>query len=72
VSDLKPHAAAPSHRQRNGPAAPLQFVNGNIERLTAPGLGIDVDESAVRAADAHGHRWRTPLWRHSDGSLAEW
>jgi galactonate dehydratase len=52
--------------------APLQFVNGNIEKLTRPGLGIDVDEVAVRAADARGHAWRTPLWRHADGSLAEW
>jgi galactonate dehydratase len=52
--------------------APLQFVNGNIERLTGPGLGIHVDEAAVRAADARGHTWRTPVWRHPDGSLAEW
>src|SRR5665647_1036756 len=52
--------------------APLQFVNGNIERLIGPGLGIDVDEVAVRAADVRGHAWRTPLWRHADGSLAEW
>jgi galactonate dehydratase len=52
--------------------APLQFVNGNIERLTGPGLGIEVDEAAVRAADARGHSWRTPVWRHPDGSLAEW
>ena len=47
-------------------------MNGNIEKLTGPGLGIDVDEVAVRAADARGHAWRTPLWRHADGSLAEW
>jgi len=52
--------------------APLRFVNGNIELLTGPGLGIEVDETAVRAADARGHTWRTPLWRHADGSLAEW
>lgn len=52
--------------------APLRFVNGNIERLTGPGLGIEVDEVAVRAADARGHAWRTPVWRHADGSVAEW
>jgi len=52
--------------------APLQFVNGNIERLTGPGLGIEIDEAAVRAADARGHVWRTPVWRHADGALAEW
>jgi galactonate dehydratase len=52
--------------------SPLQFVDGNIERLTGPGLGIEIDEAAVRSADARGHSWRSPLWRHSDGSLAEW
>ena len=52
--------------------SPLNFASGSIERLTGPGLGIEVDEAAVRAADARGHNWRTPVWRHSDGSFAEW
>ena len=51
---------------------PLKFVDGSIELLTGPGLGVEIDEAAVRAADAHGHAWRTPVWRHADGSLAEW
>ena len=51
---------------------PLRFVDGHIELLSGPGLGIDVDEAAVRAADAVGHSWRTPVWRHLDGSFAEW
>jgi len=37
-----------------------------------PGLGVTVDEDAVRAADRDAHRWRNPAWRHYDGSLAEW
>ncbi|MEO6826182.1 MAG: galactonate dehydratase [Microbacteriaceae bacterium] len=52
--------------------APLAFVDGNIERLTGPGLGIEVDENEVRRVDKIGHRWRTPVWRHPDGSHAEW
>ena len=52
---------------------PLRFVDGSIELLTGPGLGIDIDERAVREADARGgHSWRSPIWRHPDGSLAEW
>ncbi|TMR96468.1 galactonate dehydratase [Nonomuraea basaltis] len=51
---------------------PLTFVDGHIERLTAPGLGIEVDEQAVRAAGKRGHAWRSPIWRHRDGSYAEW
>jgi galactonate dehydratase len=51
---------------------PLTFVDGHIERLTSSGLGIEIDEHAVRAADRRGHAWRSPVWRHPDGSYAEW
>jgi len=53
-------------------AEPLKFVDGNFELLTGPGLGITVDEGAVREADRLGNSWRTPVWRHPDGSFAEW
>ncbi|MEU6020343.1 galactonate dehydratase [Micromonospora sp. NPDC047134] len=51
---------------------PLTFVDGYVQRLTAPGLGIEIDEQAVRAADKRGHAWRSPMFRHPDGSYAEW
>ncbi|MFJ8582168.1 galactonate dehydratase [Micromonospora sp. NPDC093277] len=51
---------------------PLTFVDGYVERLTGPGLGIEIDENAVRVADKRGHAWRSPTWRHRDGSYAEW
>ncbi|WP_188189665.1 galactonate dehydratase [Nonomuraea sp. SYSU D8015] len=51
---------------------PLTFVDGHVERLTAPGLGIEVDDQAVRSAGKRGHAWRSPVWRHQDGSYAEW
>lgn len=51
---------------------PLKFVNGHVERLTGPGLGIEIDEAAVRRVDKSGHAWRSPMWRHADGSYAEW
>jgi galactonate dehydratase len=50
----------------------FRFVDGYVERPTKPGLGIEVDEEAVRRAAETGHRWRSPVWRHPDGSLAEW
>ena len=37
-----------------------------------PGLGIEVNEEFVRRKAAEGHRWRNPIWRHTDGSFAEW
>ncbi len=48
------------------------FTDGYVQRPTAPGLGIEVDENAVREADRKGHAWRSPLWRMPDGSHAEW
>ncbi|WP_028921147.1 galactonate dehydratase [Pseudonocardia acaciae] len=48
------------------------FPDGFIARTDAPGLGVRIDEAAVRRADRAGHRWRPPVWRHPDGSLAEW
>ena len=51
---------------------PLRFVDGHIERLTGPGLGVEIDEHAVREADKRGHAWRNPVWRHADGTFAEW
>jgi galactonate dehydratase len=50
----------------------FRFVDGHITRPAGHGLGIAVDESAVRDAAAHGHRWRSPVWRHDDGTFAEW
>jgi galactonate dehydratase len=51
---------------------PLKFVDGYVERLTAPGLGIEIDEAEVRRVDKAGHAWRSPVWRHADGAYAEW
>ncbi|SHN30071.1 galactonate dehydratase [Actinacidiphila paucisporea] len=51
---------------------PFRFTDGHARRTTLPGLGVTVDESAVRAADRAGHAWRNPVWRHADGSFAEW
>ncbi|MFJ7969712.1 galactonate dehydratase [Streptomyces sp. NPDC096324] len=51
---------------------PFRFTDGHAALPTAPGLGIDMDERAVRRADETGHRWHNPVWRHRDGSFAEW
>ncbi|ARX87711.1 galactonate dehydratase [Streptomyces alboflavus] len=51
---------------------PFRFTDGYAHRTALPGLGVEVDEAAVRAADRSGHAWRNPVWRHPDGSFAEW
>lgn len=45
---------------------------GHIAALPGPGLGVEVDEERLIAASAQPPRWRNPVWRHADGSVAEW
>ena len=47
-------------------------ANGMLSIPTGPGLGIEIDEKVVAEASKTGHRWRAPIWRHSDGSIVEW
>ncbi|WP_235020042.1 galactonate dehydratase [Ruania rhizosphaerae] len=53
---------------------PASFTvrDGALVRPSAPGLGITVDEDAVRAAAADPQRHRSPVWQRTDGSYAEW
>lgn len=48
------------------------FADGHLAVPQLPGLGVTVDEAAVRRADEIGHDWQSPVWRHADGSFAEW
>ena len=50
----------------------FRFVDGYVERPTGAGLGISVDEAAVREAAKRGHRWRSPVWRDGAGAFTEW
>ncbi|WP_452229116.1 MULTISPECIES: galactonate dehydratase [unclassified Lacinutrix] len=46
--------------------------DGYIELLKKPGLGVEIDEAKLREAQKIGHDWSNPIWRHEDGSFAEW
>ncbi|MCM8536960.1 MAG: galactonate dehydratase [Lentisphaeraceae bacterium] len=50
----------------------FEVKDGYIDKLTAPGLGIEIDEEKVRAATIKDHTWKNPIWRNEDGSFAEW
>jgi len=50
----------------------FQFNKGFVAIPEGPGLGIEVNEGHVREMAKAGHHWRNPLWRHKDGSVAEW
>jgi galactonate dehydratase len=46
--------------------------DGFIQALPRPGLGVEIDEERVMEASLRATDWRNPLWRHADGSVAEW
>ncbi|QSO54957.1 galactonate dehydratase [Alicyclobacillus curvatus] len=53
-------------------ASVFQYRDGQVPILKGPGLGIEINEEVVRNAAKLGHRWRNPIWRHADGTIAEW
>ncbi|SEA76336.1 galactonate dehydratase [Thalassobacillus cyri] len=50
----------------------FEYKDGYVSMLKGPGLGISIDEEKVKEKAGESHRWRNPVWRHRDGSVAEW
>jgi galactonate dehydratase len=50
----------------------FRIEEGHLLRPSGPGLGVEIDERAVREADGTAESWHNPVWRHADGSFAEW
>ncbi len=50
----------------------FEYEEGYVRIPDKPGLGIEINESHVRKMAANRHHWRNPVWRHQDGSVAEW
>ncbi len=50
----------------------FDIKDGYINLLKKPGLGVEIDEDKLREAQKVGHDWSNPIWRHEDGSFAEW
>ncbi len=46
--------------------------NGYVDALTAPGLGVEIDEDKVREMAKDCPPWRNPAWRGPDGYVREW
>ena len=52
--------------------ADFEFVDGYVKLPVLPGLGVDVDRELVVKENETPHAWKNPIWRHMDGSVAEW
>ena len=50
----------------------FDYKDGYVAIPQLPGLGIEIDEDFVRKQSEIGHNWKNPVWRHADGSIAEW
>jgi galactonate dehydratase len=50
----------------------FNYQQGFVDIPAAPGLGITINEEYVREKAKEGHNWKNPVWRHEDGSVAEW
>lgn len=50
----------------------FEYKDGFVENLKKPGLGIEINEEFVREQQKIGHEWKNPVWRHADGTVAEW
>jgi galactonate dehydratase len=48
----------------------FDYEDGHVDLPEGPGLGVQVDEDALRAAEEPD--WHNPIWRHEDGGVAEW
>ena len=53
-------------------ASVFQYEKGYVQIPGGPGLGITINEEQVIRMAAIGHDWHNPVWRHEDGSIAEW
>jgi len=52
--------------------AVFEYHDGYVDLPTAPGLGIEIDEETVRKRAEQDVNWHNPIWKHDDGSVAEW
>lgn len=50
----------------------FRFIDGYVRLPSRPGLGVDVNKELVVEENKQPHSWKNPVWRHRDGSIAEW
>ena len=50
----------------------FDYEDGYVQIPDGPGLGIEIDEDHVREQAETDVDWHNPVWRHDDGSVAEW
>lgn len=50
----------------------FEYHKGYVDVPSGPGLGIDLNEEYIEQQAEKTVNWHNPVWRHDDGSVAEW
>ena len=50
----------------------FEFTDGYVKLPQIAGLGVEVEKELVLKENENPHNWKNPVWRHEDGSVAEW
>ena len=50
----------------------FRFEDSFVSLPKLPGIGVKVNRQLVIQENQHPHHWKNPVWRHEDGSIAEW
>ena len=50
----------------------FEFIDDYVNLPKLPGLGVDVNKELILEENKTPHNWKNPVWRHADGSIAEW
>ncbi|MDA3958647.1 hypothetical protein [Oceanispirochaeta sp.] len=60
-------------KEARGIVGNMSFEEALIQSDLSHAGGItEVNEDFVRSQAKIGHDWKNPVWRHKDGSIAEW
>ena len=50
----------------------FEFKDGFVDMPKGAGLGVEVNKELIVEENKTPHSWKNPVWRHKDGSIAEW
>lgn len=50
----------------------FEYAEGYVKIPEGPGLGIEMNEEYIAERSNESHNWKNPIWKHKDGSIAEW
>jgi len=50
----------------------FKYEDGYVAMPVRPGIGVEVNKEFVIEKDKNPHSWKNPIWRHRDGTVAEW